>query len=84
MPLGLLCLVPMLANALTLDTPSTAWQVGDNTTIDWSSTPEDPPTFALQLYEVLYNQLYTVSNEVATSLNSLTFRVPVVSQGYVS
>ncbi|EPS97098.1 hypothetical protein FOMPIDRAFT_93861 [Fomitopsis schrenkii] len=78
---SLLCLILTLANALTLDTPSTAWEVGDNTTVNWSSTSEDPSTFALQLYEIYYNQLYTVSDDVATSLGSLTFPVPVVSQG---
>lgn len=81
---SLLCLILTLANALTLDTPSTAWEVGDNTTVNWSSTSEDPSTFALQLYEIYYNQLYTVSDDVATSLGSLTFPVPVVSQGCVS
>ena len=51
--------------------------------MSWSSTVEDPATFALQLYEIYYDQLYTVSDDVVTSLESLTFTVPVVSQGCV-
>ena len=80
---SLLCLIPTLANALTLETPSSAWQVGDSTTVNWSSTSNDPATFALQLYEIYYNELYTVFDDVATVLDSLTFSVPVVSQGCV-
>ncbi|KAH9922520.1 uncharacterized protein B0H18DRAFT_1120902 [Fomitopsis serialis] len=77
----LIWLLPSIVDALTFEAPSSSWEVGDSTTVNWSTSAGDPPSFALQIYEIYYNQLYTISNDTATSLETLMFTVPVVSQG---
>jgi len=79
----LIWFLPSIVDALTFETPSSSWEVGDSATVNWSTSESagDPPSFALQIYELYYDELYTISNDTVTSLESLTITVPVVSQG---
>ncbi|KAH7914560.1 hypothetical protein BJ138DRAFT_1143707 [Hygrophoropsis aurantiaca] len=78
--LSALALVLPLVSAITLNAP-TGLTTGGEATVTWTTASGDSPYFTLELVNTIFNNEFAISNNVQTSLGTLTFEMPQVPPG---
>ncbi|KAF8902195.1 hypothetical protein CPB84DRAFT_1836171 [Gymnopilus junonius] len=69
-----------LASALTLNIP-TGPTSGGNVTITWTSAPNDPATFSLELVNTAFHNSFAIANNVNPTAGTVSLTLPIVPVG---
>ncbi|PPQ69664.1 hypothetical protein CVT26_001533 [Gymnopilus dilepis] len=72
--------VAPLASALTLNIPTNPTS-GGNVTITWSSAPNDPETFSLELINTAFHNSFAIANNVNPTAETISLTLPIVPVG---